>query len=328
MNSEDRDREPAPAPSWFKAARARPSRDHPTVPGVRLSWFFASPSVAVSRWSCRCSDPAKTSEKQENWHVINFIHGGSFLHYSAFGRKVVDPNVLLFHGPRQPFSTSHPFGCGDRGSSIALDPDVLRDLLAPVAPAAADRDVPLFPRDWATSAAGIHFRQMRLLAWLARGEEGVAADPLAAEERILALAAAAVGALCGSGRRPGGAIKLATERFHRERVEAARELMQRRFREPLKLTEIARAVYMSPCHLARVFRLQMGVPIHRYLNGLRLRAALEVASDGGARDLSTLAQELGFSSHSHFTAAFRKEFGTTPSAIRRLDAAVGRIDRA
>jgi AraC-like DNA-binding protein len=37
----------------------------------------------------------------------------------------------------------------------------------------------------------------------------------------------------------------------------------------------------------------------------------------GADDLTALALELGFSSHSHFTDAFRAEFGRAPSRIRR-----------
>jgi AraC-like DNA-binding protein len=38
-----------------------------------------------------------------------------------------------------------------------------------------------------------------------------------------------------------------------------------------------------------------------------------------------LALELGFSSHSHFTDAFRREFGKAPSEIRKiLEVDVGR----
>ena len=40
----------------------------------------------------------------------------------------------------------------------------------------------------------------------------------------------------------------------------------------------------------------------------------------GADDLTTLALELGFSSHSHFTDAFRREFGRPPSAARKTSA--------
>jgi AraC family transcriptional regulator len=56
--------------------------------------------------------------------------------------------------------------------------------------------------------------------------------------------------------------------------------------------------------------------MHRYLNRLRLLEALEPLAQGEA-DLSTLALDLGFSSHSHFTAAFRKEFAMSPREVRQ-----------
>jgi AraC-like DNA-binding protein len=76
---------------------------------------------------------------------------------------------------------------------------------------------------------------------------------------------------------------------------------------------------VSPFHLARVFHERAGVPVHRYLTRLRLRAALDRLM-GGADDLTALALDLGFSSHSHFTDAFRTEFGRPPSAVRHSGA--------
>jgi AraC family transcriptional regulator len=92
-------------------------------------------------------------------------------------------------------------------------------------------------------------------------------------------------------------------------------------------------------HLARVFKARTGFSLHAYRTQLRLRAALErVAPRHGAGpalrlrsgqaprrgsghggrdvDLIDIALDLGFSSHSHFTEAFRRNFGTTPSAVR------------
>ncbi|MFA6441419.1 MAG: helix-turn-helix domain-containing protein, partial [Sterolibacterium sp.] len=43
--------------------------------------------------------------------------------------------------------------------------------------------------------------------------------------------------------------------------------------------------------------------------------ALQRLADG-ADDLTALAIELGFSSHSHFAETFRREFGRTPSQVR------------
>jgi AraC-like DNA-binding protein len=48
---------------------------------------------------------------------------------------------------------------------------------------------------------------------------------------------------------------------------------------------------------------------------LRLQdAALALAE--GVEDLSRLAHDLGFSSHSHFAQAFRAQFGIPPSRFR------------
>ena len=57
------------------------------------------------------------------------------------------------------------------------------------------------------------------------------------------------------------------------------------------------------------------MPVHRYLSRLRLRTALE-RLEQGSQDLTALALDLNFSSHSHFTDAFRREFGFTPSNFR------------
>ncbi|HXX31784.1 MAG TPA: helix-turn-helix domain-containing protein, partial [Myxococcaceae bacterium] len=58
-----------------------------------------------------------------------------------------------------------------------------------------------------------------------------------------------------------------------------------------------------------------GVSLYRYQTRLRLARALAALPD--APDLSQLALDQGFSSHSHFTHAFRRAYGMTPSALRR-----------
>jgi AraC-like DNA-binding protein len=86
------------------------------------------------------------------------------------------------------------------------------------------------------------------------------------------------------------------------------------------LHDVARAAAASPYHLAHVFRACVGLPMHRYLMQVRLAAAAEVLSrdDAHPKTLSMLALRLGFATHSHFTAAFRRAFGVTPTAFRQL----------
>ena len=74
-------------------------------------------------------------------------------------------------------------------------------------------------------------------------------------------------------------------------------------------------------HLSRVFRDRTGYTLHRYLLELRLREALNRLEDTGS-DLTVLALDLGFCSHSHFTDSFGQTFGVPPSEFRkRADAA-------
>ena len=100
-----------------------------------------------------------------------------------------------------------------------------------------------------------------------------------------------------------------------DRIEAARDVIARRFTDNLSLADIAREVDSSVFHLARIFKARTGFSLHAYRNQLRLRAALERLHDRDV-DLIEHRVDLGFSSHSHFTETFRRHFGGTPSVIR------------
>src|SRR5262249_411627 len=81
-----------------------------------------------------------------------------------------------------------------------------------------------------------------------------------------------------------------------------------------RLSDVADAVGASSTYLTDVFSRFEGVSLHRYVTQLRLARALVELPEAG--DLTSLALDLGFSSHSHFTLAFRRAFGCTPSTFR------------
>jgi AraC family transcriptional regulator len=80
--------------------------------------------------------------------------------------------------------------------------------------------------------------------------------------------------------------------------------------------EIAAEIRGSPVYLTQVFQRAEGIPLYRYHLRLRLASALDLI--GRCDDLSALAADLGFSSHSHFTAAFRQAYGQSPAAFRQF----------
>jgi len=130
-------------------------------------------------------------------------------------------------------------------------------------------------------------------------------EPLAAEERILSLVRAAL-----ASRAP-----VRAPRSPQRLVRRAKEFLEAELHRPIKLVEIGQSVGASPTYLTHLFRAVEGIPLHRYLTQLRLaRALVELPHTA---DLTALALDLGFSSHSHFTAVFRRAFGVAPSRYRQ-----------
>jgi AraC-like DNA-binding protein len=68
---------------------------------------------------------------------------------------------------------------------------------------------------------------------------------------------------------------------------------------------------LSSFHLLRVFRRETGLTPHQYALQLRLRRTLLELEDSPPR-LAELATGAGFSSHAHFSSAFRAAWGLTP----------------
>jgi AraC family transcriptional regulator len=98
-------------------------------------------------------------------------------------------------------------------------------------------------------------------------------------------------------------------------VARAKEYLATHHSDRTRLDDVAEAVGVAPAYLTTLFRRVEGMPLYRYSLRLRLSRALVEIPD--TRDLTRLAVDLGFAHHSHFTAAFRRTFGCTPSAFRK-----------
>jgi AraC-like DNA-binding protein len=98
-------------------------------------------------------------------------------------------------------------------------------------------------------------------------------------------------------------------------LRRTKEFLAAELSNRIVLADVGRAVGASPAYLTDLFRRLEGTSLHQYLIQLRLaRALVELPHTG---DLTCLALDVGFSSHSHFSAAFRRAFGCTPSQFRQ-----------
>lgn len=100
------------------------------------------------------------------------------------------------------------------------------------------------------------------------------------------------------------------------RIRRSIEEMEARLHEDLGLIELAGAVGLSPSHYAALFRASTGVPPHAWLVKRRIERACEMLANPRLA-ITEIAYALGFASSQHFSAAFRKHRGSTPSEWRR-----------
>jgi AraC family transcriptional regulator len=243
------------------------------------------------------------------WHGLNSVSAAPHVIFPRtpvtirqLGREpvVCDRNHVLFFNPGQRFFRSLRSRDGDHSFYVELAPELMFSL----------GRLTSFPFAFGPCDPSVFVLQRMVVRHLR--EESP--DPLLVEECITeAVAQALERASSFHGLRAKG--RETTRAAHREIVDQTKELLAARFRERLTVAEIAGAIGVSRFHMSRVFRSCTGFSLHGYRNQLRLRAALERIADPHTL-LPALAAELGFSSHSHFTSAFRESFGMAPSDLR------------
>ncbi len=271
------------------------------------STLFSGSQVRVDDHPWRWPHPRRTPLFRADYDQVVLPRRGMWTKHSH-GRSVLgDPTDAVFYHRGEEYQYDHH---DEEGACtyLIVARDTVRSVLRETHPAQADSVSPSLglccPVDG--KAAMWHAR----LLPLAR----LGLDALAIEELVLQI----ITRLAKHSRMRLGfkpCTQTATDRRHRELAESALVLLSRTFRQSLSLAELARTMGATPYHLARVFRRVTGRSIHGHRHELRLRAALEPLLDGV--NTTDLALSLGFSSRSHFSDAFRREYGISPKDYRR-----------
>ncbi|HEX2187527.1 MAG TPA: helix-turn-helix transcriptional regulator [Longimicrobiaceae bacterium] len=268
-------------------------------------------------------EPGLHEAERVERHEIVFPTAGLYVREIAGRREHADATRVVFGNAGDCYRVHHPVPGGDRCTVITLGPGLVEAVAGATGAMAAAPGDPRFP----LRSRGIDGRLYAMHRRVVRLHAGGAADRLEVDERVFQVVHLAI---AGEHARPGagGAPRRGARRVRDRALARAIEVVHLRFRERLSLDDVGREAGYSPFHLARLFRSHTGLPVHQYVNRLRLRAAFEAVLDGPA-DLSAVALSHGFSSHSHFTAAFGREFGIAPSAARagysRLNQRDGRL---
>jgi AraC family transcriptional regulator len=263
--------------------------------------LLQTPTIRVADVHCSGACRHQSAEECATATHLVFPYRGTYVRHLGRDPAVAESSQVLFFNAGESYRVSHPVSGGDASLTLVVDPASLNEL----APARL-----LHPGARQTFRAHrlpIDPQAQMLVARLRRG----AADPLgatlAAESLALALVQRALGHRTARPARVGAGRRRLVDRV---KLILASDVSRR-----WSLADVARQARCSPVYLTQVFQQVEGVPLSRYQRRLRLARALELLEH--CTDLTSLSLELGFSSHSHFSAAFRHAYGRSPSEWRR-----------
>ncbi len=257
-------------------------------------------TVTVKDVRCRGTCRHRSAEECARATHLVFPYRGLYLRHVGEDQSVADANHVLFFNAGEGYRVSHPVDGGDSSLVLAVSPELLREL-AP-AELLQRHDDPAFR----TQSLRIDPRAQALVALLRHSLAHGGIEPLEAEGLALTLVGRSLG--------PRTSHATAATRARRRLVDRVKVLLATDLGRQWRLADIAAEIGGSPVYLTQAFRQVEGVPLHRYHLRLRLARALDLLA--GCEDVSALAMDLGFSSHSHFASSFRQVYGRTPSEFR------------
>ena len=260
--------------------------------------LFSSDTACIADVRCRGECRHRSAEEHTAEAQLIFPYHGMFIRHLGSAASVADANQVLFFGADEMHQVSHPVSGGDSCIVMTLPESVLSEL-------AGTDFYDETTRRFRTRERNLEPSAQALRSVLLRRLMTDTSSTLEAESISLALATMAFASLPRTQHRP--------TLSKRHLINRVKLFLAESMSKKISLSEIGRKVGASPVYLTQIFSELEGVPLYRYHLRLRLAEALQRLPE--QKDLSALAQDLGFSSHSQFTTVFGQTFGLAPRAF-------------
>jgi AraC family transcriptional regulator len=257
--------------------------------------------VSVRHVNCSGTCRHRSAEECASQTHFVFPFRGVYLRHVGSDQAVADANHVLFFNAQQGYQVSHPLIGGDTSLVVS----VAQPMLAELVPRSLLN--PGEPLTFNQQHMRIDARAQALVMLLNHSLRNGSIEPLEAEGLSLTLISRAIG--------PRTARASVATYSRRRLVDRVKLLLAGDLSRRWTLADIAAEIRGSPVYLTQVFQQVEGMPLYRYHLRLRLARALDLVAE--REDLSGLAQDVGFSSHSHFSAAFKQAYGRTPSQFAK-----------
>ncbi len=89
------------------------------------------------------------------------------------------------------------------------------------------------------------------------------------------------------------------------------------YAEKISLTTISQAFFLTPSHIARLFKKYMGQSVVSYLNRIRVENARRLLDEGAS--VKSAAEQVGYDSLNNFYKHFKRYTETTPASYPKKE---------
>jgi len=288
----------------------------PDIRTEREKLYFEDPDIPIYEtkfiriglFRCHPDHPMFEDSGPIDGNLLVFPRTSVYIQHEGGKPIVTSPNVVMFYNQGQVYRRYKISERGDRCEWFAFDAQVVVDALRSFDPQIEAHAERPFRFTHGLSDTTCYLLQRKIVEHLLKEAQP---DELFIEETMLWILERTM----ERAYRRDLPAKKKDSNSQRDRVVAVQAALTTRFQEHLNLEILASEFDYSPYYLCRIFRQYTGLTIHQYLTQIRLRTALEWMAEAEC-SLTDLAFRLGFSSHSHFTMAFRKAFGVPPTQVQ------------
>lgn len=263
--------------------------------------LLKSPTITIRDTYCRGTCRHQSPEEHTPTTQLVFPYRGVYVRHVGQNQAVAEANQVLFFNAMEGYRVSHPVSGGDASLTLVIEESQLHEL----APHSLLQDGPRVA--FRQAHLRVDARTQALVALLRHSLREKTAELLEAETLALTLVQRSLG--------PRTARAAAASYGRQRLVDRVKLVLASDLARRWTLADIAAEVRGSPVYLTQVFQQVEGLPLYRYQLRLRLARALDLL--GEYENLTSLGLDLGFSSHSHFSAAFRQIYGRSPSEFKR-----------
>ncbi|MFL6790771.1 MAG: helix-turn-helix transcriptional regulator [Bradyrhizobium sp.] len=265
--------------------------------------LFESETLKIGFFEGHPVSDACGDVERQSLNAVVLPLSGLFSKHDAPGRHIIGtPSHAVLFAADKPYRIGFPGAIGDRALTLRFSEALVPEQMD----ARVNRE--LFALHGLLPANAMLLRNL-LWTRLQRAE--------ADEFEIEALGLDLLNMSLSSMRTDGVPARRSAVVRRRRALERVKEAVALAPADKWNIARLAKLANLSPFHLCHVFRQMVGTSIYDYVLHERLAHTLDAVLDCGD-DLTTIALNAGFSSHSHFTARFRSFFGYTPAALRRI----------